>query len=290
MKTTYDVNFIVGVTLLIIFGCNATKKNQLFYKQTGSGETIVFIHGTQEDYRVFMPQLDLLKDEYQVITYSRRYNYPNAYDYQKEILFSVKTEAMDLETLINSLNVKSVHLVGHSYGGLVAMQYTHENPDKVKSLTLSEPPLVRLSGCEQWYQAAQKELIEPVGIAFKTNDTTQVMKAIFEFFAGADIQEQMPADVLQSLKANLSEMAALVNSPDPFPDLSTDFETPVMLITTANTMPMLNCTNESLVKKMPRAKHIHLSDASHEMWMTHPEILSNYLKVFISGIPNGNSK
>jgi len=289
MKIGYFVNFIVGLSLLMIFSCAPKNKNQLFYEQAGTGETILFIHGTQEDYRVFMPQLDLLKDDYKVISYSRRYNYPKAIKYQEGMPFSTDTEAQDLETLINSLGVKSVHIVGHSYGGLVAMEYTHKNPDKVQSLTLSEPPLLRLSGCEQWYQAAQKGLIGNVGAAIKTNDTTQVMKAVFEFFVGADIQDQVPPEVLQSLKANLSEMKALVNSDDPFPDLSTDFQTPVMLITTANTMPMLMCTNEALVRKMPNAKHIHLPDASHEMWMTHPEILSTHLKAFIAGISKGNN-
>lgn len=289
MKVTYLVNFLVGLSALIIFGCAPTNKDQLFYEQAGTGETILFIHGTQEDYRVFMPQLDLLKDEYKVISYSRRYNYPKANKYQEGIAFSPETEAQDLETLLKSLKVNAVHIVGHSFGGLVAMEYTHKNPDKVQSLTLSEPPLLRLSGCEQWYQTAQKGLIENVGAAFKTNDTTQVMKAIFEFFVGVDIQDRVPPEVLQSLKANLSEVKALVNSDNPFPDLSTDFQTPVMLITTANTMPILKCTNEALVRKMPNAKHIHLPDASHEMWMTHPEILSTHLKAFIAGISKGNN-
>ena len=166
MKNIYFVNFKVGVLLLVIFGCTFTNKNQLFYEQAGTGETILFIHGAQEDYRVFMPQLDLLKEDYNVISYSRRYNYPKASKYQEGIPYSPETEAEDLETLINLLKVKSVHIVGHSYGALVAMEYTHKNPDKVQSLTLSEPPLLRLSGCEQWYQAAQKGLIENVGIAF----------------------------------------------------------------------------------------------------------------------------
>lgn len=281
---------MTSLTLLVFFSCTNTNKNQLYYEQVGTGETVLFIHGGQEDYRVFMPQLELLKENYKVISYSRKFNYPNENKYYDGIPYSVESEAKDLETLINSLEVQSVHLVGHSYGGLVAMEYTHRNQDRVRSLTLSEPPLVRLKGCGQWYQSAQKGLIENVGQAFKTKDTTVVMKAIFEFFVGADIQEQIPPEVLQSLKDNLGEMEALVNSEDPFPNLSTDFKIPVMLITAANTMPMLKCINDALVKKMPKATHIHLSDAGHEMWMTHPEILSTHLKDFISANRSGANK
>ncbi len=290
MKNKTIFRFLTSLSVLVFFGCANTNENQLYYEQVGTGETVLFIHGGQEDYRVFMPQLELLKGNYKVISYSRRFNFPNANKYHDGVQYSVESEAKDLETLINSLKIKSVHLIGHSFGGLVAMEYTHKNQDKVKSLTLSEPPLLRLKGCEQWYQSAQKGLIENVGLSFKTKDTTLIMKAIFEFFVGADIQDQLPPEVLESLKDNLGEMEAFVNSEDPFPDLSTDFNVPVMLITAANTMPILKCTNDALAKKMPNATHIHLSDAGHEMWMTHPEILSTHLRVFISANMSGTNK
>ena len=273
----------LGLLLLIISGCNKSIENQLYYQEAGTGETVIFIHGAQEDYRVFMPQLDALKEDFHVISYSRRYNYPNSNDYQKGDSYNPYTEAEDLASLISSLKVTRVNLIGHSYGGLIAISYAHKNPDKVNSLTLSEPPLLRLPGCETWYQFANEGLIDNVAAAFKTNDTTLVMKALFEFFAGADIQDQIPPEMLQSLKANLTEMEALVNSDNPFPDLSTNLKPPVMLLTSGNTMPMLNCTNEVLVKKLSQAKHIHIPDASHDMWITHPILLSQYVKDFISG-------
>lgn len=283
MKNGHIASITLGLLLFAISSCNKTEENQLYYKEAGTGETILFIHGGQEDYRVFLPQIDALKDNYRVITYSRRYNYPNSNNYQKGDTYNPFTEAEDLESLINNLNTNSIHLVGHSYGGLIAMAYTDKNPDRVKSLTLSEPPLLKLPGCESWYQFAQEGLIENVATAFKTNDTTLVMKALFEFFVGADIQDQIPPEILQSLKANLPEMEALVNSDNPFPDLNVNLKPPIMILTSGNTMPMLNCTNEILVMKMPQAKHVHIPDATHDMWITHPILLSQYVKDFISG-------
>ena len=283
MRNVLIAFITLNLLIFAISSCDKTEENQLYYKEAGTGEAILFIHGGQEDYRVFMPQIDPLKDDYRVITYSRRYNYPNPNSYQKGDTYNPFTEAKDLESLIDNLSINSLHLVGHSYGGLIAMAYTDKNPGMVKSLTLSEPPLLRLPGCESWYQVAQEDLIGNVATAFKTNDTTLVMKALFEFFVGADIQDQVPPEILQSLKANLTEMEALVNSDNPFPDLNANLKPPVMLLTSGNTMPMLNCTNEVLVKKIPQAKHVHIEDATHDMWMTHPIILSQYLKDFISG-------
>ncbi len=107
------------------------------------------------------------------------------------------------------------------------------------------------------------------------------MKSIFNFFVGKDIQNELPPEVITALKANLTEMKALVRSKNPFPNLKTEFNIPTMIFTSEHTMPFLKCPNEMLVKNMPNAKQVHMPDASHDMWMTHPEVMSDHLKDFI---------
>jgi pimeloyl-ACP methyl ester carboxylesterase len=58
---------------------------------------------------------------YHVVAYSMRYHYPNAwtegqYSYQVVALFQ-------------ALNLGPVHLVGHSYGGVVAAFVAKEHPE-----------------------------------------------------------------------------------------------------------------------------------------------------------------
>lgn len=256
------------------------------YFLAGTGELLVFVHGGQEDYRAFLPQVELLSNEFQVLTYSRRYNFPNNNEINGE--YNVRTEAEDLKILITMLD-KPVHLVGHSYGGLIALEFAKANPEMLKSLTLSEPALVNwlndIPNCESWYETIQEKLIKETKEAFTTKDTTLIMKELFEFFAGADIQNQIPPEVLSMLKANLREMEALVNSPSgfdsPTPDDLKALDMPIMILTSEKTMPMLSCTNARLIEIKPQAVHHHLMDAGHEMWMTHPKELSMYLSNFI---------
>ena len=286
MTTKPYSTLYLGFILLLFANCTGEPKNQLYYEEAGSGETILFVHGSQEDYRVFLPQVELFKENYRVVTYSRRYNYPNRNDYDPDSGFSVSSEAEDLNTLIHHLGGEPVHLVGQSYGGLISMAFADQYPEKVNSLILSEPPVLRLPGCESWYDHAMEELIGKVGTAFETGDSTNAMSAIFGFFVGADIQDQIPPQALESLYANLTEMEALVHSGEPFPDLSTDFDMPVMLITGGNTMPMLDCTNAALVERIPDAVHLHLPEATHNMWMSHTDELNSSLIDFISGTHN----
>lgn len=273
--------YIYLLPLLILFGFASIQESNCFYKETGDGETIIFVHGSQEDYRVFMPQLELLGKEFHVVTYSRRYNYPNKYLYNEATPFNPMTEAEDLENLRQQLGIERFNVVGHSYGGLVALAYANKYQNRLESITVSEPPVLNGEGCDESLTATEQGLIEKLKASFKTKDTTIVMKAIFEFFVGQDIQDQVPPEALQALKSNLPEMEALANSENPFPNLNSSFDFPTMIITSEMVMPVLKCTNEYLVRTTPNARHIKISGASHDMWMTHPEVMAGQLKEFI---------
>lgn len=274
--------YLLAITVLVFFGFNSIQEKNLFFEEAGEGETIIFVHGSQEDYRVFMPQLDQLKNDFRVITYSRRYNYPNNNEYKEGTPFNPVTEASDLERLTIGIGVEKFHIIGHSYGGLIAIAYANKHQDKLKSLIVSEPPMLSLEGCAESLRITNERLIEKVGAALKTNDSTLVMKSIFEFFVGKDIQNEIPPESLNALKANLTEMKALVSSENPFPNLNTEFDLPVMIFTSEYTMPILKCTNQALINNMPNAKHVHISNASHDMWMSQPEIMSDHVRNFIS--------
>ena len=273
--------YFIALASLIFIGFTSNQESSLFFKEMGEGETILFIHGSQEDYRVFMPQLGALRNDFRAITYSRRYNYPNNRLYEAGTPFDPMTEAEDLEKLRKEIDIDNFHIVGHSYGGLIALSYANKYQNRVKSITLSEPPLLKIEGCNESLKTTEEKLLNKLRDAFKTKDSTLVMKVIFEFFVGEDIQDQVPPEVLAILKGNLAEMEALANSENPFPKLKSTMGVPTMIITSEFTMPVLKCTNETLINLNPNAKHVEILGASHDMWMTHPEVMSGHLKEFI---------
>lgn len=267
----------------------SVENGKIHYISMGEGECIVFVHGAQEDYRMFLPQLEALQNKYRLISYSRRYNYPNNNDLQDQ--YNVRSEARDLEALINHLD-QPIHLVGHSYGGLIAMELAIAKPELIHSLILSEPALVdwlpQFPDCAHWHDSVMINLNGKVRAAFMTRDTTNILKAIFEFFAGADLQHKVPVSVLESLKSNLLEMKALVYAENGFEARRQEelqsLDKPIMTITTAQTMPMLQCTNKHLVELLPKATHHLLDEAGHELWITHSPVMTDILDKFIEEI------
>ena len=116
---------------------------ELHYISAGTGEPVILLHGGQGDYRSWEPQMAALSRYYHVISYSRRYNFPNQ-NPQVATNHSVIVEAEDLAALIKALHLKHANLVGTSIGAATALMLAIEHPNMVRSLVLAEPPILAL--------------------------------------------------------------------------------------------------------------------------------------------------
>jgi pimeloyl-ACP methyl ester carboxylesterase len=108
------------------------------YVECGTGEPLVFVHGSLCDYRYWSAQTAALSGHYRCISVSLSHYWPAAYAcIQGE--FGWQTHVAELAEFIEALGIAPVHLVGHSRGGCVAFNLAREYPRLVKTLTLADP-------------------------------------------------------------------------------------------------------------------------------------------------------
>jgi pimeloyl-ACP methyl ester carboxylesterase len=111
----------------------------LEYRLAGSGESVIFVHGG-----LFADSLEPLaravaKDGgYRVLTF-HRVGYARSSPAAERAEISL--QAGQLARLMGHLKLSRAHVVGHSSGGLIALQLALEHPDLVRSLVLLEPAL-----------------------------------------------------------------------------------------------------------------------------------------------------
>lgn len=115
----------------------------LEYTEIGAGEPVVFVHGSASDYRTWQLQQEAFSERFRVISYSRRYHWPNE-PIQAGADYSMAEHIADLRAVLHALNAAPAHVVGHSYGAFVCLLLAQREPRLVQTLVLSEPPVITL--------------------------------------------------------------------------------------------------------------------------------------------------
>jgi pimeloyl-ACP methyl ester carboxylesterase len=113
---------------------------EIEYSVTGSGEPVLFFHGVllSDAFRPMLAQPGVA-DSHQCITWRRR-GYAGSRPGPSSD--SIVEAAADGRALLEHLGIERAHVVGHSYGGCVALQLALDAPEMVHSLALVEAALL----------------------------------------------------------------------------------------------------------------------------------------------------
>lgn len=107
--------------------------HELSYVDTGSGPTLLFIHGILGSQRQWSRLVDRLDDDHRVLV-------PDLFGHGDSAKplgdYSLSAHAAALRDLLDHLDINRVTLVGHSLGGGIAMQFLYLFPERVDRLVL----------------------------------------------------------------------------------------------------------------------------------------------------------
>ena len=130
----------------------------------GRGEPVVLVHGSVIA-DAFAPLLrePLIAERFQLISY-HRCGYAGSTRSGQPL--SMSEQAADCRALMDALGIERAHVVGHSLGGVIALQLALETPEQVHSLVLLEAAIMDVPSVEllmaglapviSLYQAGQK--------------------------------------------------------------------------------------------------------------------------------------
>lgn len=111
----------------------------LFYETFGTGTPILILHGGPGlDHTYFLPQLLRLSHRYKLIFFDERACGRSSADVDSSSM-TMRTMVDDVDAVRVAFHLGRVNLLGHSWGGLLAMWYVLAHPENVKSLILVDP-------------------------------------------------------------------------------------------------------------------------------------------------------
>lgn len=120
----------------------ASEHHPLLYESAGAGDPLILVPGGLSGWTSWIPFVEHLSRRHRVIRVQLRSvelaeagtPFPPGY--------GTLTEREALRATVDELEIDRFDLVGWSYGGHVALAFALEYPERVRSLTVIEPPAV----------------------------------------------------------------------------------------------------------------------------------------------------
>ena len=159
MKTLITGIFILS-TLPLLAQSNITegykKVNDidLYYQTYGAGEPMIVLHGGPGmDGSYFNPFIDPLSNTFQIINYDQRGSGKST-GISDTLKLTADQFVEDIEGLRKALGFEKIHILGHSWGGQLAMRYAIKYPDQLHTLIL-----ISTGGADASVSAATTETV-----------------------------------------------------------------------------------------------------------------------------------
>jgi proline iminopeptidase len=115
---------------------------RIWYKVSGSGNATpaILLHGGPGFSSYYMKPLEALAADRRVVRYDQLGS-GNSGTTTDTTIFTIPHFVAELDSLRSHLGYDKVHLVGHSWGTILAVEYYRAHPEHVASLTLASPAL-----------------------------------------------------------------------------------------------------------------------------------------------------
>ncbi len=275
----------------------------LEYRECGSGEPVVLVHGALSDYRIWQTQREALGQKYRAISYSCRHHWPN--DPAPPDAEHLMIEHVDdLQALVTALGAAPAHLIGNSSGGLLCLLAAIRAPELVRSLVLLDPfvlpllvsvpprPLELLKLALRHPRTAATVLqfgargLGPAQAAFGRGDLEKGLQLFIRAVLGprgvdwmTETRREQAHDNLEIFASQLTRGTFLSIDPDDVRRITV----PVLLLSGELSPTIMRVLTDRLHDLLPKAERIEIPRASHDAQVDNPSAVTDAALSFLAG-------
>lgn len=274
---------------------------EFHYIEEGKGNPVIFIHGSISDYRTWENQLPVFSKKNHVISYSRRYHFPNQ-EPGANSDYSLIQHVDDLASIIHSLNLKNVNLIGSSYGAYIGLLTAIKHPDLIKTLVLGEPPIISLIiknpdnplhvsslfirdfATGKSFLKFGMTAMKPAQKEFKKGNMKEGVRLFANGVLGDGGYGKLPKDVKVAIMENSKALKAELLG-EGFPEFNkkaaVNLSVPTLLLKGEKSQRFFGGITDKLLELLPKKDLIVIPESGHDIHSDNPEVYNKTVLEFL---------
>lgn len=259
-------------------------QTQLFYTRTGTGIPCLAMHGGLGLDHTSLQSLNRLSDIFDFIYYDHRSNGRSGRPPLESLSHAQFSD--DAEGLRQHLNLGKVAVLGHSYGGFLAMEYALRYPDAVSHLILLDTAPAFNYGEEIMKNALAKGATPAMLEALIANPTDaehmkSLLKSIFPLYFHhykPEYETILDETVFSALGTKQGEMLSTYNM---IPQLH-EIRFPTLILVGRDDFICPPSQAQIIHEHIPQSDLEIFEDSGHLPWIEEPELFDQKVRAWLA--------
>lgn len=260
-------------------------QSEPFFREAGAGPGVVCIHSNASTCGQYRALMDLLAPRFHVLA-PDSYGSGKSPEWPSDRLITLHDEVELIEPVLTKAG-SPVALVGHSYGGGVALRAAIEEPGRIRALALYEPTLFALieeQGPSPNDADGIRDAVADASVALDSGDPDAAAECFIDYWMGEGSWKNTPEARRPAIAASVANVRrwkhALFTEPTPL-ETFRSLDVPVLLMTGMRSTASAHGVVKILAAALPRVEVIAFEGLGHMGPITHPDIVNEAVARFL---------
>lgn len=255
-------------------------QNPIAYQVSGKGFPLVLIHAGGLDQQMWEQQVKTFSKNYKVITYDVR-GHGKSQNKQDRLL-----EIDDLKAVLAKEGVTDFHLVGLSFGAIIALDHVINEPGQVQKLVLASPGLVGFQEKNAEFLGIMSKYVAAIQ-AGKTEEVVDYLVRLNALGTKTELPQALDSYVRTSVTQYVKQANHLripkLKTLDPLSQLQS-LSLPALVLYGERDFDFIKANAKVLDEKLPQSQLQMIPDAAHLINMEQAALFNEKVLAFLNGM------
>ena len=262
-----------------------------YVREVGNGPAVVLIHAGAANSGQWRALMELLAGRFRILACDMSGSGKSP-AFPQDVTYTLDEEVRFLDPVFEAAGER-FHLLGHSYGGAVALKAALRHRTRLRSLMLFEQVLFSLLIADAPRSRATREILRlaqsTTGLAERGDFDAAAREFVdywFEPGRWASMREEARAPIRAAMNLTGLRWQALFNDPVPLEDLRL-IDVPTLFLVAQNSRPPARALSALLIRTLANARSVEISGVGHMAPLVDPSRVNPLIESFLAGEGGG---